>query len=731
MTINNIQIKSTSGSNLNQLQININSSSQGSLIAVAIWGTGTTSTISNVTDNSNNIYLKANETTAYSNSGFNSEIWYSKNSIVGTNLITITYSSVNAYVGGFVAEFSGIDTISPLQEVGALSNPPATQSPYGAAVTTTYNEDAIFTIILSEMSIDGLYSGNEFTIYPIIEQGNACATLITTTLGTHQARFTQSASYNTCSSTVAFKSSLSLQPGSISGNVKNILGTNIQGATISNSFTSTTSDMNGNYILSNIQPGIYIITASASGYVTNSISNVSVSSEITTTNINFILNIPSPSKYPLKVSANKQYLIDNNNLPYLMVGESMQRLIIGLSVTEAAEYFALRSSQGINAMWVNLLCRGGTGNVSSAGETFDNIYPFNTTNDLSTPNEAYFARVDALINLASQYNICIFLDPIETIDHLSVLRSNGIIKARQYGNYLGNRYNNFDNIVWASGNDFQSWTTSSDDALVREVANGIKDYDTRHIQTVMLDYYDSSSLDDSTWIPIISLDSTYTYYGPYAEIYKEYNKSSPLPIIYVEGNYEGDGLQGYPTTPRIIRKQVYWAILSGSFAGHMYGHTYNWHYDLSWRDYQYPPGLLQWTYAARLFLSKRWYELVPDQNHIVVISGYGSNGLMDSIDTGTYLTVARTPDGSLIIAYIPTIRTITVDMTKLSAPVMAYWFDPTNELYLAIAGSPFTNIGTKQFTPPGNNNGGDGDWILILENQTCPVPICNINITEL
>jgi hypothetical protein len=67
------------------------------------------------------------------------------------------------------------------------------------------------------------------------------------------------------------------------------------------------------------------------------------------------------------------------------------------------------------------------------------------------------------------------------------------------------------------------------------------------------------------------------------------------------------------------------------------------------------------------------------------------------------------------MAYIPTIRTITVDMSKISGPVTAQWYDPSNGTYFPIAGSPFANIGTRQFTSPGGTSDGFGDWVLILE----------------
>jgi hypothetical protein len=176
--------------------------------------------------------------------------------------------------------------------------------------------------------------------------------------------------------------------------------------------------------------------------------------------------------YPLKTSSVGRYLVDQNNVPFMIVGDSPQSLIVNLSEADAAAYFADRMAAGFNSVWINLLCNTYTGGNPN-GTTFDGIAPFTTAGDLSTPNPAYFQRVDDMINLAERYGLTVFLDPIETGGWLATLENNGPTKDFNYGVYLGNRYKNFPNIVWLHGNDFQTWGTASNDAVVRAVANGI------------------------------------------------------------------------------------------------------------------------------------------------------------------------------------------------------------------------------------------------------------------
>ena len=61
--------------------------------------------------------------------------------------------------------------------------------------------------------------------------------------------------------------------------------------------------------------------------------------------------------------------------------------------------------------------------------------------------------------------------------------------------------------------------------------------------------------------------------------------------------------------------------------------------------------------------------------------------------------------------------TITADMSRFSGEVSGRWYDPTDGSFKGIEGSPFRNSGSRQFSTPGKNGAGDGDWVLVLETQ--------------
>ena len=415
--------------------------------------------------------------------------------------------------------------------------------------------------------------------------------------------------------------------------------------------------------------------------------------------------------FPLSVSANRRYLVDSRGRPFLIVGDSPQAMTVKLSVRQAAGFLADRRAAGFNTVWVNLICNKYTGGRRD-GRTYDGIPPFTRPRDLSTPNSAYFARVDAMLRAAARQRFAVLLDPIETGGWLKILHENGSAKAFAYGRYLGRRYRRFRNIIWMSGNDFQSWRTRSDDALALQVASGIRAAAPGHLQTVELDYHarHSSSSDDPRWRSLISLDAAYTYRPTYAQVLDDYLRADHLPVFMVEANYEGEF--DY-TGPRTLRRQEYWAMLSGA-SGQLYGNHHTWQFLKDWKTHLDTIGSRQVTYLTNLFAPRRWFDLVPDTEHRVVVSGNGSYSERGIVGDTDHVAAASTPDGRLLIAYLPGKQTIGVDMHRLAHGIRAEWYDPTTGMYQPASARERENSGVREFSSPGNNRAGEPDWVLVL-----------------
>jgi len=436
-------------------------------------------------------------------------------------------------------------------------------------------------------------------------------------------------------------------------------------------------------------------------------------------------------RYPIEISsANPRILVDQNNVPFLLVGDSPHSIFTNLSSADAAIYLADRAARGIDALWVHLLCiRSVEGRPDASlldgTRPFTAAIPGTNSYDLTTPNEAYFAHVDEVVKIAAKDGIVMMINPLETAGWLQTALVNGPERCRTYGRYLGNRYKGFANVMWLNGNDLQKYAVPANDAVVTAVALGIKEQAPKQIQTVELNYLASCSLDDPNWVPIVGLNLAYTYYPTYTKVLDCYNQSAKIPVFMGEANfeYEKDGdVDGGAT--RVLRMQEYWSQLSGA-TGQLYGNKYLWRFLPDWKSYLVSPGIVQLGYMADLFKTRKWYDLTPDQGHAFVTAGYGHYAAIGPATTphmadDDYVTAAVTPDGTLGMAYLPQGGRITVAMSKLQNGVTARWFDPTDNAFQAIEGSPFSNQGTHEFAVPGKNGAGDPDWVLVLEAGARP-----------
>ncbi len=145
--------------------------------------------------------------------------------------------------------------------------------------------------------------------------------------------------------------------------------------------------------------------------------------------------------YPIKKSANGRYLVDQNNMPFLMVGDAPHSLIVNLDQADAATYLYNRAANGFNALWVEALCFPYTGGRYD-GSLLNGTVPF--TNmlaggyyDLTKPNSNYFAYVDTVLTMAATNHLLVLLDPCETGGWLATMTNNGSNSCWVYGQYPG------------------------------------------------------------------------------------------------------------------------------------------------------------------------------------------------------------------------------------------------------------------------------------------------------
>lgn len=409
-------------------------------------------------------------------------------------------------------------------------------------------------------------------------------------------------------------------------------------------------------------------------------------------------HIFSAERYPLKVSANHRYLTTQDGTPYLVVGDAPWSLISGLTNEEAERYLEDRRQKGFNSIIVNLIEHKFRGPINRYGEA-----PFKTLGDFSTPNEKYFEHADWVIRKAAEKGIQVFLAPIylgypgTDEGWVNEALANGPEKCRAWGRYVGRRYAGFDNIVWIAGGDRNPDTARQD---VDAVIEGIEEFDQRHLVTAH-SHPENSALDQYKQEGWLNLNTTYTYMIVHSMLLNDYHRTPAMPFVLIESTYEGE----HNASAVQIRRQAYWAMLSGA-AGQFMGNRPIWLFDPGWETALNSTGSQDMTRLKALFASRPWYDLVPDDRHKVIVDGLGEfNGL-------DYLAAARTQDGGTVIAYLPSARTVTVEMSEITGNrVTAWWYNPRYGEHDSIGQFPAN--GKRQFTPP-----GEGDWVLCLDDSS-------------
>ena len=415
--------------------------------------------------------------------------------------------------------------------------------------------------------------------------------------------------------------------------------------------------------------------------------------------------------FPLHVEAGKRYLVDAAGTPFLMLGDSPWSLIVQLTREEVDQYLDDRRARGFNTLLVNLIEHHFSNNPPK------NAYgngPFLTPGDFSTPNELYFAHADWVIQRAADKGFLLLLVPSYlgynggNEGWYSEMVANGSTKLREYGRYLGRRYSGFSNILWTHGGDYNP----PNKALIREIAAGIRDFDTRSLmsahcapETAAADYWGSES-----WLQV---NNVYTYNAVYSASLTQYARADAKPFFFLEGRYENEANEG---TEQRVRVQAYHALLSGA-AGQVFGNNPIWHFNgpglyptsLTWQQALNGRGSQSMSHVRTLFAPRSWWTLQPDASNTTLTAGLSSGQ--------DRAVAARASDRSFAIAYMPSVRTVTMNLSQLAGPnVNARWYDPANGSYTAVTGSPFPAAGSQTFRPAGNNTSNFGDWALVLES---------------
>jgi hypothetical protein len=295
--------------------------------------------------------------------------------------------------------------------------------------------------------------------------------------------------------------------------------------------------------------------------------------------------------YPVKVSPNGRYFVDQKGKPVFWLGTTQWQLFRDYKLAEAKLIIEKSKDKGFAFIQVMLM---GVGDG-----TKPNVYgqkPWINDNPL-TPNEAYFTNVDAVLQIARENNVNISMTLYHQRYRKAITRDN----ARAWAKWLAGRYNTVPNIVWSMTPEAKPEFVP----ILRELAAGLHDGDGgSHLITFKPDPapYSSSFVHNESWLAFDSMQTWKSVELIYPMVTKDYHLQPVKPVLMAEGAYEHGSEYGFEVTPLWVRRQAYYSYLCGGH--HTYGHNDSWRVLPSWKEALDAPGAVQLRTLKKIFLDR-------------------------------------------------------------------------------------------------------------------------------
>jgi hypothetical protein len=419
----------------------------------------------------------------------------------------------------------------------------------------------------------------------------------------------------------------------------------------------------------------------------------------------------------LKVSADGHSLVEKNGKPFVYLADTAWELFHRLDREEADLYLTNRAAKRFTVIQAVVL-------AELDGLTVPNRYgdlPL-VDNDPTKPNDAYFRHVDWVVNRADSLGLVVAMLPTWG-DKVNKKWGVGPViftpeNAETYGRFIGTRYKDRP-IIWMLGGD-RPVESDQQLAVWRAMAKGLREGDNgRHLITyhTMGGHSSSESLHDEPWLDFNTLQSGHSERDAHAEamIAKDYAMVPPKPTLNSEPCYEDHPVNWKPANGWFDEYDVRKAIYSSLFAGGC-GVTYGchdvwqfWTPDRTpisfartpWQEALDLPGAGQMQFARKLLESRPYLTRGPDRSLLVPVDG----------QFNARAVATRDANGSFAMVYFPSREGATVDLTKLSGPVRASWFDPRTGR--SRPAGVFDNGERREFIPPSSNR--SPDWVLLLD----------------
>lgn len=458
----------------------------------------------------------------------------------------------------------------------------------------------------------------------------------------------------------------------------------------------------------------------------------------------------SPWQQHGKLSAqkNSHFLQHEDGTPFLWIGDTGWGMFQQLTREEVDHYLDNRQKLGFTVIQSVVFWYPHGGGIKSGPHNAANAYghrPFtggddspNTAEPLlvgggsaDSPND-YWDHVDYIIKAIKKRNMYLALLPCWGRAYITPQFGGAHQEftdeeAREYGVFLGKRYQEEPHLLWVLGGDakaqkqgydrnnvYQDWDMRG---IFRAMAEGIAQgitgkqavWNQPHSawEEMVISFHpdgdpganSSTWFHEDAWLTTNGVEVWKEVDQVYPMMMQEYQMNKPIkPSLFLEGSYEFGSYQhecGW-VTPVKTRRQLYHTFFAGG-AGHTYGAGPIWPMrgiggdyscGYTWEQALDFPGATQVATVAKAFLTEHlWSEWIPDGE---LIEGEAGEG--ESLKTA--ITLAS---GDMALVYFSNNSQAKIKNT-LEKTALAHWFDPRDG-QTEKAGS-FEQNEIQDMTPP-------------------------------
>ena len=342
--------------------------------------------------------------------------------------------------------------------------------------------------------------------------------------------------------------------------------------------------------------------------------------------------------FPLRISDDKRYLVDQRNKPFPILGRTAW-FIISQPEKGYQKFVENTLAHGHNAIEFAVITHWPIGNHAPFngegelpflkrldGSDWDGKLKYNSlileAPDLTTPNEKYWRFVDKFLAYCEAKGLLVFMFPAyvgyngEEQGWMKELVANGKDKSMAYGAWIANRYKRQKNIVWMLMGDMGKF---NDEQKIAEQAliDGLKSVKNQQsTQYTAESHSGENAADNPQFGHEMTLNGVYTWELKVPVPYlgrKGYSHEPTMPAFLLEEPYDEEGPDGNnynPNATQPVRRFQWWGWL-GTIGGYISGNAYIWQFvDPVWQDHLETQGAQDMIRLNKFINSVEWWKLV-------------------------------------------------------------------------------------------------------------------------